>query len=288
MVAFFTAVFSGCADIYADNYVKISMPYGKEERQVLDLYLPKSAGESTGLILLIHGGGWIAGDKESYRNDLKTWSEKGYAAAAMNYRYASDSTGINDILDDITSALGCIKDYGAKKGISIDKVLFHGASAGGHLSLLYAYSRNDEAPITPAAVVDFCGPVDLTNPALIYGTDNAGNALGDEYVMCELLSKCCGSRFTPEQADSVKDLLYDISPAKYVNESSVPTVICHGAKDSVVPYSDAITLDSLLTAAGVRHDFLTYENSNHGLESDPDKAEAAFKLFEEYAAEYLK
>lgn len=286
--AFFTALFGGYSDVYFNNYVKINMIYGKEERQVLDLYLPKKAEGETGLVMLIHGGAWIIGDKDQYRNELKFWSDRGYAAAAVNYRYVSENSDMQNILEDITSALTKIKSFGEKKKVNINKVLFTGTSAGAHLSMLYAYSKVDESPIKPAAVVEFCGPVDLSNPELVYGKDYQGNLLGDEKVMTDLLSKCCGKTITPENLESSKEMLLEISPLTYLNKNVVPTVIAHGASDHVVPYGDALTLDRELTKYGVKHDFVTYSNSDHGLESDPESAEAARQLFIEYAETYLK
>ena len=42
------------------------LSYGTHERQVVDLFVPENASGDLGLVLLIHGGAWIAGDKESY------------------------------------------------------------------------------------------------------------------------------------------------------------------------------------------------------------------------------
>ena len=285
---FFSLVFNGDGDVYFKNYVKINMVYGAEERQVLDLYLPRKAEGDIGLILFLHGGAWIGGDKESYRDELKYWTQQGYAAAAMNYRYVSDTSDLNDIMDDITAGLEKIKAFGEKKNVNIDKMLLTGSSAGGHLSLLYAYSRVNEAPIKPAAVVSYCGPVDLTNPELMYGKNNKGSDLGTPETIAWLLSMCCGKTFAHNEIDSVKDLLLDVSPVKYINKNCVPTVICHGAVDTVVPYSDAVTLDRELTKCGVKHDFITYPNSNHGLDMDPVENAQARQLFIEYAEAYVK
>lgn len=289
IVTFFTALFGGYADVYLKDYVKFDLPYGTHERQVLDICIPKKAKDEIGLILFIHGGAWIMGDKKSYRNELKYWSDSGYAAAAINYRYVSDDVDLNNITDDITSALSAIKSFGESKKININKVLLTGSSAGAHLSLLYGYSRVDEAPIKPAAIVSYCGPVDLTNPKLYWGPDLNGNSdLGTPEVIADLLSKCCSKTFSADNIDSAKEELLQVSPISYVGKDSVPTVIAHGACDTVVPYDDSIALDKKLTEYGVKHDYVTYPNSNHGLESDPVSNATARKLFKQYANEYLK
>ena len=137
-----------------ENYTQyINLSYGSGERQKLDLCIPNDASGDLGLVLFIHGGAWIAGDKGSYKNGVKSASETyGFAGASINYRYISDEIDFNDILDDIDAALACIKAKGAELGVNINKVLLTGDSAGGHLSLLYAYSRAGTAPIAPNAL----------------------------------------------------------------------------------------------------------------------------------------
>ena len=54
--------------------------YGPHERHTLNLYLP-AGKEETGLVLMIHGGAWIGGDKAEFNAKLEEISEMGYAAA---------------------------------------------------------------------------------------------------------------------------------------------------------------------------------------------------------------
>ena len=126
----------------SDAYVFANMSYGKHERQVLALAIPKDNDGEVGLILYIHGGGWIMGDKEGYMDALSnTANNFGYAAAALNYGYLGKNVSMHDIAEDIDSALSVIKKKAKEKGVEINKVLLTGGSAGGHLSMFYAYSR---------------------------------------------------------------------------------------------------------------------------------------------------
>lgn len=275
-------IFSGIDS--SDAYVFANMSYGKHERQVLDLAIPKDSNSEAGLVLYIHGGAWIGGDKEVYKDYVGACAnELGYAAAALNYRYLDEDVDLNDIADDIDAALSAIKAKGQEKGVSINKVLLTGASAGAHLAMFYAYSRKDTAPITPAAVCSYCGPTDLYDDNFYYES-----ALGDTQSVCELMSLACGQSFTIGSKDSAKEALYKVSPVTYVNESTVPTIICHGEKDNIVPYSNALSIVEKLEQYGVTYDFISYPNSDHGLANDPESAEKADKLIFEYADKYLK
>ena len=233
--------------------------------------------------MLIHGGGWIGGDKEGYEGALKTGcNELGYAAAAINYRYISENTDINDIMDDIDASLSKIREVAASKGITVNKVLLTGSSAGAHLSMLYAYSRKDTAPITPAAVVSNCGPTDLSDENFFINND-----LGNEEVMSLLFSYACGQKFTYAERANAKEALKAVSPLYYVDENTVPTVINHGQKDTIVPYSNATAIVEKFEQYGVKYDFNSYPNSGHELGNDPENIDIADELLFKYIKTYL-
>ena len=280
---FFSSLFTGNINMYKKCYVFPELLYGDTERQELDLYIPKDCGDHVGLVLMIHGGGWVQGNKDFYEEELRVFSrDMGYAAAAMNYRYASEDVDVFGILDDISLALQKIKDTAAKKGVTIDKVLLTGISAGAHLSLLYGYTRADTAPIRPAAVVSLSGPTDLSEHGFVFE-----NELGDASFMSNLLSLVCGQNFTPETFEEAVPALQKASPLTYVNADTVPTVICQGLKDTLVPSVAGTMLDEKLTASGVPHDLLLFPNSGHGLEYDADCTKQMWELYARYAKTYL-
>lgn len=284
-IALFASGFFGIDAIGKNCYEYRNLSYGSHgKRNLLDLSIPKEHSVEMGLVLYIHGGGWVAGDKNGYRSAVEYYSEKkGYVAAAINYRYLSEDVDMYDILDDIDAALECIRQKGEEHGVIINKVLLTGGSAGGHLSLLYAYTRAETAPIKPVAVISDSGPADLTDEK--YYTESI---LGDVDSIAQLFSWACGKKFSYAERDSVKDELMKVSPVYYVNESTVPTVINHGMKDSVVPYNNAVTLDARLTEFGVTHYFNAYPESDHDLGADKSNRRLAETLFEEYCKTYLK
>lgn len=267
------------------SYVFENVSYGENERHTLDLYIPRENNGEVGLILMIHGGAWIGGDKDGYTDAIKNWSDNhGYAATAINYRYLSYEVSFDDILDDIELALKCIKEKGRKVGVDINKVILTGHSAGGHLSMLYAYSRKDTAPIEPVAVADYCGPTDLLDPN--FYNENATEDLKNLYT--QIASLVYGEPLTLEQAYLANDILRKASPIYYVDESTVPTVINHGTKDDVVPYTNATSLEAKFAEFGVEYIMNPYPNSGHGLESDTESQMKSEEYFLQYADKYMK
>ena len=84
------------------------IPYGSHERHKLDIFMPENPKCTSGIILFIHGGGWVQGDKSGHHHDNDFFSNFGYITATMNYRYVDENTSAYDELDDITEALKAI------------------------------------------------------------------------------------------------------------------------------------------------------------------------------------
>ena len=270
-----------------DNYVYFNTKYGSHERHTFDLYIPKDK-KVVGMVLMIHGGAWIGGSKEGYRPWLEEFAAKGYAAAAVNYRYICDTVDLDDIMDDIEQAVAFMKEIADSHGIEISGFLSTGGSAGGHLALHYAYSRADSSAIPPKAVVSDCGPTDLSDEYYYYNEDlQKNNALGDEEYVAQILGWACGYKHTYATRAEAKDALKFVSPIYYVNENTVPTVINHGMVDDIVPYRNAVDLDAKLTEYGIEHVLNPYPNSGHGLDADPENMAYAEQLLQEYVVRYL-
>ncbi len=298
IIAFFTGLFSGGKKPEQPTpepsnptaYTYYDYAYGNEARQRFDLVLPENKSGQTGLVLYIHGGAWIQGNKDGYRDTLTYAASLGYAAGAINYRYLSDTVHMDGLMADVAAALGKMKELAAGQGMQLDKVLLAGSSAGAHMSLLYAYRYAASSPVRPAAVVSFCGPTDLCDPAFI-----EQNELGDTAGIIGLMNQLCGVTISEAdyynhtgQYDQWIEALRAYSPLTYVNAQTVPTVLGHGRKDTVVPFSNAEALNAALETNGVTHVFVEFPNSGHGLDKDPDETNRMYTLLGQYAQTYLK
>lgn len=286
LILLLTLSITGCKKVQEtfvehDNYYSYqNVSYGKHERNILDLNLPKTP--TNGLILFIHGGSWVSGDKDGYRGSMEDWTKNmGYATCSINYRYISGKFDCYDMLEDIDNALKKVKKYASLKGLDLTKVLLTGHSAGGHLSLLYAYKMKDQAPIKPVCVVNNCGPTDIND-------DNyyIGNELSIKLVY--LFSNLINKKVTVNNREDRYDDLKKVSPIYYINEDTVPTLTAHGMNDSIVPYSNAVTLHNKLNEYGVENLLIPFPNSDHGLESDEECHQLLNDKMLEYVNKYLK
>ncbi|MCL2299471.1 MAG: alpha/beta hydrolase [Firmicutes bacterium] len=232
----------------------------QSERQKVDICLPRKKG-GTDVVFFIHGGGWSAGDKSLHRDACIKYAKQGYAAAAMNYRFINpdlpperQSATCADMLDDIGNAIAAVKARMIEEGYTPRKMAVGGCSAGGHLTMLYAYSRGARAAIPIAFLFPDVGPTDFTDPAYL---DMPVRLARD------LAPRLAGrADFDP----------LAMSPLHYAAPGAPPTLLRYGALDELVPLSQGTLLQAALEAAGVRSDLLVYPNSGHGLDGNADAA----------------
>jgi dipeptidyl aminopeptidase/acylaminoacyl peptidase len=223
--------------------------YGSDPKQNLDVYLPAGRTQAnTPLLIYIHGGGWIDGDKSEFLQ-VKTILESEfprYAFVSLNYRLYDFATGRNGISEqekDIINAFKYIESKLSAWNISDDFVI-SGASAGGHLALLHAYKNNTSD--LKAAVV-FFPPTDLIE---LFPFNN--------FTSLGLTALLGGTPSTARAAYLAS------SPISHIDPKDVPTIFFHGNLDTVVPISQSQLLEQALKNAGVRHQFALVEGQGHG------------------------
>ena len=249
--------------------------YGEHDKQTFDLSLPVDAREEIGIVIYLHGGGWRGGDKVSVKKSFDTFqSNPDYATASINYRLVRDGKNdIYDIIDDITLAINQIKTFAASYSVNLTRVILCGHSAGGHLSLLYAYKYKDISPIEPVGVFALSPVPDLSLD--VFFTENT---LGDEEYMCNFMSRVFDEKITPENRSEFTALLDEYSPISYVSTKTVPTVILHGENDRTAPFIGSQLLCEKLSEYRVNHELVVFEDTKHSLKSNKKNKQYADEL----------
>ncbi|MBI4901683.1 MAG: alpha/beta hydrolase, partial [Actinobacteria bacterium] len=151
--------------------LKRNISYGPSSSQVMDICYPPTRSATTGAFLLIHGGSWSSGDKGDFESLCGVVAGLGYVGATMNYRMFNEKATYADMLADIDLALATYSDTAREDGWAISKVALMGASAGGYLALMYAYTRHATIPI--GFVVGLSAPTDFTDPAFVASAETA-------------------------------------------------------------------------------------------------------------------
>ncbi|MBN8820428.1 MULTISPECIES: alpha/beta hydrolase [unclassified Spirosoma] len=145
--------------------------YGTSPRNVMDVYLPANRTDKTPFVILIHGCAWVKAGKEYVRDIQDTLLNHGIAVASINHRYANQ-TDIHypQMLADVNQAMTYCHTHAAEWHTRPDGFVLMGASSGGHLALLTAYTT----PRNIRAVVDFSGPTNFTDTTLLNYADKVG------------------------------------------------------------------------------------------------------------------
>lgn len=248
---------SSTLNLEAKNLVNIS--YGASPEQVFDLYLPANRTNNTKTLILVHGGGWIEGDKQdmSYLIPIIKQNLPNYAIANINYRLAVNGNYAFPMqINDISSVLTKLK---TEEYTISNKFGFIGTSAGGHLSLLYSYAHDNNNEIKMVASI--VGPTNFTDPNY---TNNA--AWLDNYFALT------GVNYQGNEA-----YFESLSPYHTAKTTSPPTIMFYGDQDPLIPITQGQDMHDKLDQLGVYNEFNLY-NGGHGNWSQSDILDAYSKL----------
>lgn len=255
---------------------KKDVAYGSNKAQKMDICYPPTRSANHGAILFIHGGGWSSGDKSDFESLCGVVARLGYVGATMNYRMFDQGATYVDMLGDVDLALVALGDTAQLDGWPISKVALMGASAGAYLSLMYGYTRHSSIPVE--FVVGMSTPSDFLDPSFL------AHATKDQYTQ---LSDLIGVDVTADNLDQRRGALEAASPVYRVSSTSPPTILAHGEKDTIVPYTNAVLMAQALKNAGVEYRLLSYPHSDHNLGDDPSVSETFLSVLLDYANRYL-
>lgn len=265
--------------------------YGEGEANKLDIYVPADSGKkSYGLVVYLHAGGFTSGDKSGDAGMLSWLCSKGYVAAGINYTLRTDENdkSIYSQSMEIRAAMPKVIEEAEKLGYPIDKMAISGGSAGGTLAMLYAYRDCGDAPVPVRLMFEMVGPSSFYRRDWgSYGLDQ--DTAASREAAAGLFSVMLGSRIeegildTPEYDEIIKP----ISAFMWVDENSVPSVLCYGAHDTVQPYRGAAHLENALKENGVDYKLFVGEHSGHGMQNDDKVMKEYMEAVEEYLAKYM-
>jgi acetyl esterase len=226
------------------------IPYARVDGVILtlDAHIPDGSGPFAAAIL-VHGGGWVAGDKEQYITYIfHPLTAAGFAWFSINYRLAPQYKFPANA-EDVESAIRHVKANAAKYKVDTRRIVLIGESAGGHLvSYVGARSRPE---LGVAAVVSMYGIHDFISASL------AWKPLPTEILQLFGI---------PEVNAETAPLLIEASPVMYVSRNMPPFLLMHGSKDEDVPYQQSVEMCQRMKTVGAHCDLITIEGAPHGMD----------------------
>jgi acetyl esterase/lipase len=295
--------FTGCVSTQkAPEYINYTayadLPYGPHERNLIDISIPN--GIPRGVILFIHGGIWMYGDKSNRPIFLDTFRDS-FIVASMSHRYIDETIHIDDLVDDVSAAVEYIQEFCSEKNINPGRLIVMGHSSGAHLAMLYAYRRHETSPLPVAFCVTMAGPTDLGDMAFRYNFEK----LRWIKFFYQLAEKATGHHIVDGDvtdegySEQGREILAAISPITFVKNDSPPTIIVHDASDALVPYANSAALNSVFNVYGVDHRFIALHSGighflgaktvkGGALRYDPTVRSRTIEAMNEYIEKYCR
>jgi len=257
-----------------------SVPYASTSpAQTLDLYLPGDRLPDDGeppcpLVVRIHGGAFLSGDKALEAPDVPAITEAGYAVAAPNYRLSGEAR-FPAAVRDVKAAVRFLRAGADRFGLDPDRFAAWGASAGANLAAMIGVTGtmttflddpslgNADVSSAVQAVVGWYGPYDFTTM---------------DAQFAEFTPAACTSPQRHDVVDSpeslylgapvpaVPELAASACPTHYLGraEGIPPFLLAAGDSDCYVPYQQSEAFHRALTAVGAASSCTLLPGALHG------------------------
>lgn len=253
-----------------------------------DIWQPPAGVTRSGLAYIyFHGSAWCMLDKDVLTRSLfRHLAAQGHIVLDVAYRLYPE-TGVPGMVEDVNRAVAWMKEHGEEYGVSPDRIVIGGSSAGGHISMLAAYGAEvpDFNPpdvrgrnLAVRGVVSLYGPTDLrvcfyhtrqdripdigvTPPDMKTLTSESGRLGLQKAKAAGRLDWLLGG--TPDQAP---ESYARCSAVSHVSSGCPPTLLLQGEDDIVTQAAATRQLVEKLRAAGVPVAALFLPYVTHGFD----------------------
>ncbi len=238
-----------------------SIPHGK---LAMDIVRPKAPGKYPAIVM-IHGGGFSGGQRESYLPMAIRLARNGYVAATVSYRL-TPMFQFPLPLHDVKSAVRFLRASAGKYSVDGEHIGAVGVSAGATWAQFLAVSRGNPQLEGHGPHRDYSSSVDCA--VSYYGRSDMRRAYEGSRNAAEALPALLGG-----DRMSALDAHFRGSPLNWITPDSAPILAIHGTRDQNVPFEQSLYLVERLKAVGVETELETVAEGGHGFKgADEERA----------------
>lgn len=237
---------TGCSPVQLINGLSPSshyqltadLAYGRADRQILDVYSPRSAHGPSPLVVFFYGGGWQNGNKEDYEFVASSLTQAGYVVIIPDYRLFPDVV-FPAFVEDGAAAVAWALQNAVQYGADPDRVFLMGHSAGAHISALLTTDQRY-----------------LAEHAIMAGQLKGFIGLSGPYDFLPIKSGYLLDVFPEANREASQ-------PVNFVTAGAPPTLLIHGTDDDLVDSTNSENFAKRLSEHGVDVDLQLYEGVGH-------------------------
>jgi len=219
--------------------IAYAMPEGRA--LLMNAFLPEGVGPFNAVIV-VHGGGWEAGDKETYISPmLDVLARERFAYFSIDYRltpYVTNGTQ----LEDVRAAIRYVRAHSDRFHARADSIALLGESAGGQV-------------VTQLASLP-CAGCEVGAVVSLYGVYNFKQFTQDADGK-QMLKRIFGQWTLP--------MLEEASPLYNIKAGMPRLLLIQGTKDEL--YAGTLAYDQALTKKGIEHKLVVLDGAPHGMEN---------------------
>jgi acetyl esterase/lipase len=229
-----------------------------------DIYLPDRQVHPSAwpAVFMMHGGGFVRGDRSDGRNWDRWFAQRGYAVFDVDYRLAPP-VAWNRAAPDVACAMAWANSQAERLHINPNRSLIVGQSAGASLALQVAYGLGD------GTFTSSCGgsvhPPDAV--FALYPAEDFGLLWSDERRVGPLDTRDVDITYIGGPPAQFPDRYKAVSPLAHVRAGLPPTFIAYGEQDHLIPTSGHRPMAAKLTEVGVPNVLLVVPSSDHGYDA---------------------
>ncbi|MDJ0520579.1 MAG: alpha/beta hydrolase [Planctomycetota bacterium] len=243
----------------------------------MDLAVPRAESTPRPAVLVLHGGGWVAGKKRDFLPIVKLLAEEGFVAATSQYRLARPT--INGLgrsnpnpwpaqIEDVKCAVRYLRASAKRWNLDPERIAVMGFSAGGHLAMLLGTMDADDGlegdgghakqSSRVQAVISFFGPTNMGKAPPADRKQVAKLPMDEkkEALRAIALSAVFGESFLADPTRA--------SPLRYASKGDAPMLLFQGTRDRLVDPEHTVMMMDALTKARVPGKVVFHVGEGHG------------------------